>query len=586
MPTIAEVREKYPQYSDMSDADLAGALHQKFYADMPREEFDKKVGLTPEKPKEDVSVLADVAKSGGIGAVKGAIGAVGAGGDLRSLASAGVDKLGELTGVNPETVKNVASKVAAFTPLAALNYAPTSHDIQSKIEDTTGEFYKPKTTAGEYAQTVGEFLPAAVGGEGSLAARAAQVLVPALASETAGQLTKGSDAEPYARTAAALLSPAAASAARRVITPLPAAPERTALANALRGEGVDLTAGQATGNKPLQWAESVLGDIPGSGGTASRMQTNQGEQFTGAALRRAGENANRATPEVIDHAFDRIGGNFDRLAANNTLHMDNQFVTDLVDAAREYHGVVAPAMRSPIIEDVVRDIGTTQARNNGQISGEAYQAMTSRLERTARGTTDPQLKMALREVRAALDGAMERSIATHNPADAGAWREARNEYRNLLVLEKASTAAGSNAAEGIISPSSLRNATINTQGRRNYARGNGDFADLARAGEAIMKPLPNSGTAPRQYIQHLITALGSGAGGMVASIPGMVAGAAAPAAVGRVLMNPVVQRYLSNQVLLPNQGGAAGRQALARALLGAESSRLLAPEQRLPEVQQ
>jgi hypothetical protein len=126
---------------------------------------------------------------------------------------------------------------------------------------------------------------------------------------------------------------------------------------------------------------------------------------------------------------------------------------------------------------------------------------------------------------------MERSIATHNPADAGAWREARNEYRNLLVLEKASTAAGSNAAEGIISPSSLRNATINTQGRRNYARGNGDFADLARAGEAIMKPLPNSGTAPRQYMQHLITALGSGAGGMVASIPGMVAGAAAPVAV-------------------------------------------------------
>lgn len=50
MPTIAEVRQQYPQYSDMSDTALAGALHQKFYADMPRADFDKKVGLGSEKP--------------------------------------------------------------------------------------------------------------------------------------------------------------------------------------------------------------------------------------------------------------------------------------------------------------------------------------------------------------------------------------------------------------------------------------------------------------------------------------------------------------------------------------------------------
>ena len=49
MPTLSEIRSQYPQYSDMSDADLAGALHKKFYADMPREEFDKKVGLAQEE---------------------------------------------------------------------------------------------------------------------------------------------------------------------------------------------------------------------------------------------------------------------------------------------------------------------------------------------------------------------------------------------------------------------------------------------------------------------------------------------------------------------------------------------------------
>jgi hypothetical protein len=47
MATIAEIRAQYPQYSDMSDADLAGALHAKFYSDIPRADFDAKIGLTP-----------------------------------------------------------------------------------------------------------------------------------------------------------------------------------------------------------------------------------------------------------------------------------------------------------------------------------------------------------------------------------------------------------------------------------------------------------------------------------------------------------------------------------------------------------
>lgn len=41
MPTLDEVRDKYPQYKDVSDADLLGALRDKFYADTPPTEFAK-----------------------------------------------------------------------------------------------------------------------------------------------------------------------------------------------------------------------------------------------------------------------------------------------------------------------------------------------------------------------------------------------------------------------------------------------------------------------------------------------------------------------------------------------------------------
>src|SRR3954452_9984886 len=49
MPTIAEVRSQYPQYNDMSDVELAGALHDKFYSDMPADQFADKIGLKPDK---------------------------------------------------------------------------------------------------------------------------------------------------------------------------------------------------------------------------------------------------------------------------------------------------------------------------------------------------------------------------------------------------------------------------------------------------------------------------------------------------------------------------------------------------------
>jgi hypothetical protein len=51
MPTISEVRSQYPQYADLSDEQLAKGLHQKYYSDLPFEEFSAKIGLqAPKQP--------------------------------------------------------------------------------------------------------------------------------------------------------------------------------------------------------------------------------------------------------------------------------------------------------------------------------------------------------------------------------------------------------------------------------------------------------------------------------------------------------------------------------------------------------
>lgn len=52
---LQKFRAQYPEYDDMSDGDLAKALHAKFYDDMPYQEFAKRVGLEHRGQFEDMS---------------------------------------------------------------------------------------------------------------------------------------------------------------------------------------------------------------------------------------------------------------------------------------------------------------------------------------------------------------------------------------------------------------------------------------------------------------------------------------------------------------------------------------------------
>lgn len=174
-------------FDQFDPAASSGNYFDQFHNDEPKPGFD----------------AADVAKSAGIGVVKGGIGLAGLPADLGELGARGIDAatqyFGGKLGFDPSSLKRPALPQGAFS-------LPGSNAIQKGVENLTGEFYKPKSTAGEYAQTIGEFAPAAVGGPGSWLARGARAVVPAVASEAAGQATKGTAAEPYIRAGAAVLS--------------------------------------------------------------------------------------------------------------------------------------------------------------------------------------------------------------------------------------------------------------------------------------------------------------------------------------------------------------------------------------------
>lgn len=180
----------------------------------PTKPFDvsDKPTFDPSKPFEaapQVGMAEDAAKSIGSGLASATAGTLGMAGDLRSGLSAATDYLGGKLGASPDNVqtfKDLASKVApSFANL------PTSRDIINSADPIVSPDYKPQTSLGGYLKTGAEFLPGMVDPElaGPAAFKAAarlfatRVAAPAAASETAGKLTEGTAAEPYARIAAA-----------------------------------------------------------------------------------------------------------------------------------------------------------------------------------------------------------------------------------------------------------------------------------------------------------------------------------------------------------------------------------------------
>lgn len=486
---------------------------------------------------QNVSTVADVVKGAGSGLVKGGVGLFALPGTVEQLGRTGINYVGEKFTGNPQTV----------APQAAL---PGYDDIKGKVEtNITGKLYEPKTTAGQYAQTIAEFAPGMLfpAGVGGMVARAGlNVVAPAVASETAGQLTKGTAAEPYARLAGGVVGGMLPGMAGRIVSPGATDPTRARMAQTLDQEGVNLTAGDRSGSRTIRWAESAQQDTPLAGQRLMNIKERQAEQFTSAALRRAGIQADRVTPEVIDQSFTRLGNEFDTLAASTTVRAP-QAQAAAAAVQRElttYMGLTGEATRAPIVERLAQDI--TNLAQRGSIDGAVYQSWRSQIDTLAR-RADAPTQQALYGFRNALDNAMQQSA----PRDlAQRWQNVRREYRNMLVIEKAALNGGEQAALGFITPAQLRGAASQLGGR-GYKRGNNEYTELATAGQALLTPLPNSGSPARLAVH----AAGAGLGAMLGGPPGAAAGVIAPIAgqaiMGRTIASRPMQAYLGNQVAAP-----------------------------------
>jgi len=310
------------------------------------------------------------------------------------------------------------SGMSWLTGLPELPKSPfSSAGLQRGLSVATGgaSDYEPKTTAGEYSGTVGEFIPGAVvGGLGAGNLLRFGVL-PGVASEAAGQATEGTSLEPYARVAAALASPALPALASRAVSPFSGAisPERQKAIAALQAEGVPLSAGQQTGSKALQFAESELG-----GGRASSLMDNQARAFTEAATSRAGMQG-IATPENMAANAERLGQGFQSISARNAIKADPQFGNDIGRVLSEYDRVLPSAQRE-IVNNMATDIKVVKTvfvvdTADVKKATSDYNALAKSIDNTGKELTDTGKKASegSQKVKDGLD-----KSKTHSPKTA------------------------------------------------------------------------------------------------------------------------------------------------------------------------
>jgi hypothetical protein len=347
-----------------------------------------------------------------------------------------------------------------------------------------------------------------------------------------------------------------ANAIGRAVRPVQStlSPELAGLAGKAEAMGIPLSAGQKTGSRPLAITESVLENLPFTADKQLAGREVQRAAFNRAALRTIGADADKATPEVLLAAKERIGKTFQDLSARNAVGLDDEFVTALakVDSS------VTP-FSSPKISDTVEK--ALELASKGRISGQEYQKVRSSLGKAASSafSTDAELGQALKSIRNALDDAATRSITE---SDKKAWAEARKQWQALKVLEKAAAPTSTDAVAGNVSPAKLASALNTIDKGFKYGTGQQELGDVARVGQAFIKDqIPNSGTAQRQFYQGLME-------NPFRAIPGAMGMGSVP--IQGLLNSRAGQTYLT-QGLLPNtpmlsRAGMLGGRGLATGL--------------------
>lgn len=501
----------------------------------------------PQKTTQDISedtrpvgTAEDIARAIPGHLRKGIEGIIGTPGEISSGVEWVGKKLNEALGYGPqESQAHARAATASASPMMAAPYlasmlwggeGPVTSDVVHKRgNETFGEPYKPQTTPGEYAATVSEFIPGAlVGGGGGTTKEALKSalkygVAPAITSETAGQVTKGTTAEPYARLAGALASPVLGKITAKAIEPW-----TSKEAQQLIEQGVPLTFGQST-NKFLKSVEEKAESLPISGFAIRGAQKRANEGFQRVAANKVLEPIGKRISEdvpvgeaLIREVGDKISDFYDNTLAGVSVKQDGKLLADI----KAIKARVRPDVADNFDHYVSRLVDQSVNPITGNITGHKLKSAISSLRDLTRKlgknpqVPEQELGSALGEVQDALTSLIARQAS---PEIVGKLKQADTAWANLIRVERA---AANTADAGKFTPAQLQSAvkTVDpSTRRRSFARGKSLMQDLSGPAKRVMtREVPNSGTPERQMLDKLITAGAYGGSAYTGYLPALL----------------------------------------------------------------
>lgn len=386
----------------------------------------------------------------------------------------------------------VVGNMAALAPAMAVAEAPVAA-LGGAIGRAAPALAPAIDVLGSGAQTANPIMRAAsLAPRGAVRGAEAGGLLSQTSDQPVGsQIAQGALTGAIAEPAIAVAPQTAAGAVNKLMgigeRPSPAVRD---LANlAVNDYGIPLRVSQIKGaySRPMAVADSERISQAGTGYAANNAE--QQAAFTRAVAKTFGEDADALSPDVMSRAKQRIGSEFDRVAANTTIRDTNALQANLQGVLQEAGQVLPEGSLSPLQKQIENIVSTFK---DGAMSGESYQALTRRGSPLDRATqsADPNIRHYAQQIRSVLDDALETAAPEE---DLAALRNARMQYKNLMTVKNLAAKAG---VEGTISPS-LLNGAVNRSFKNRAFQGAGDLGELADIGQTFMKEPPNSGTAPR-----------------------------------------------------------------------------------------
>lgn len=439
MPTIADIREKYPQYHDLSDAQLADALHQKFYSDMPREEFDKKIGFTPEQP----SLLSRALQP-----IKNIPGEIGK--EFR----AGSQEISD----EYQRSKRIASGKEAPTAISGAGYVTGGlREAAAPITGTVNALVtNPIKAQFPEGSNVGEFL-------GNFAGDAASMFGPSLVGKSASAMAG-------------------------------MAPKLNDSVKTLMDAGVKLTPGQIFRGAARK-IEDTIQSVPIIEGFTKKAELNSVYDFNRAVLNRALEPLGEKVPEnipmgrkAIAYVDKTLGAKYDSLLPKLSLRPDSQTVTDIGDIVASNARRLNESQQKQWA-NIAKHISDHIDPTTGVMDGHSFKQVESELSYLARdnmSSPNPGDRMfgeSVNDLRSALRSTLERS----NPKYADELKQLNSAWATFARAQGASVRNVNNG--GLFTPQDLLRDIKSSSPKGLFARGDANLQNLADAGADV---LPNN----------------------------------------------------------------------------------------------